>query len=339
LRTASFKEESMKALLSLFLVIAGFAAQAQFAPQAGIAGSTAISATAAEITAWANHCSVQRGYLDIATPSTGITTTGDSTAATGPANGTVVCLGDSGIATLTFVAALYDGPGADFAVFENGFKDPANGAMAFLELAFVEVSSDGTNFYRFHAVSNTPTNTQIPGSGVYMDASLLNNLAGKYIANYGTPFDLSELAGTPGLDVNNVTHVRLVDVVGSVGTHSCSDDEGKVINDPYPTNFPTGGFDLDAVAAIHMYNTGINTYAAPAFTFYPNPTKDLLHINTSLTAGTLQITSAVGMEIKTISLDTSEATISTTDFPSGLYYLTFTGINGSTQWAGSFVKL
>lgn len=329
----------MRELLSFILALSGFAAQAQFAPQAGIAGSTAISAAATEIAAWANNCYVQRGYLDIATPSSGLTTTGDNTAATGPANGSVVCLGDSGVATLTFPAALYDGPGADFAVFENGFKDPANGAMAFLELAFVEVSSDGINFYRFHAVSNTPTNTQIPGSGVYMDASLVNNLAGKYVANYGTPFDLSELAGTPGLDVNNITHVRLVDVVGSVGAHACADNEGKAINDPYPTNFPTGGFDLDAVAAIHMYSTAINSHTMPALTYYPNPTKDVLHINTVLTPGTLHIISAVGVQIKTISLGAEETTITTSDLPSGLYRLTFTSNNGSTQWAGTFVKL
>lgn len=330
----------MKTLLSTLLALCSLAAQAQFAPQAGMAGSTAVSASSTEIVAWANHCSVQRGFLDIATPSAGFTTTGDSTTATGPANGTVLCLGDSGVATLTFPAALYDGPGVDFAVFENGFKDPANGAMAFLELAFVEVSSDGNKFFRFHAVSNTPVNTQIPGSGVYMDASLVNNLAGKYVANYGTPFDLAEMAGIAGLDVDNITHVRLVDVVGAVGAHGCADNEGKLINDPYPTNFPTGGFDLDAVGAIHMYNTGFSNETTCTIGIYPNPAKDVLHINTaSASGGIIQITSGIGQQIKTVTLSAEKTIINTTDLPSGLYHLSFTSYNGKTQWAGSFVKL
>src|SRR5207249_2137736 len=122
----------------------------------------------------------------------------------------VVSLGDGGQITLGFDKPIRNGSGADFAVFENGF---ASGSLAFLELGFVEVSSDGMNFFRFDATSNTQTTTQVASFGL-LDATNLNNLGGKYVAGFGTPFDLQELAGrSPFLDVNDVRFVRIVDVV------------------------------------------------------------------------------------------------------------------------------
>jgi hypothetical protein len=192
----------------------------------------------------------------------------------------LVSLGDSGIATLTFGGALYNGPGADLAVFENGFSDPNNPDMAFLELAFVEVSSDGQNFYRFPPHSLTPMSPQIPVAGVFMDAKLINNLAGKYINMYGTPFDLEDLAGTAGLDIYNVTQVRIVDVIGSMSSlHGTQDTAGNLINDPYPTNIPTGGFDLDAVGAIHMNPASVKSTSATSYRVYPNPAVDNVTIS------------------------------------------------------------
>ncbi len=71
----------------------------------------------------------------------------------------------------------------------------------------MEVSSDGVNFFRFNATSLTPTATQVGGFDG-LDARNLNNLAGKHVGGWGTPFDLAELAGTAGLNVDAVTHVR-----------------------------------------------------------------------------------------------------------------------------------
>src|SRR5690606_34511690 len=117
-------------------------------------------------------------------------------------------------------------------------------------------------------------------AGVYMDAVLINNLAGKYVSNYGTPFDLEDLVGTPDLDVNFITHIRLVDVVGAVnGAYGSVDTAGNLINDPYPTNFPIGGFDLDAIGAIHQY--GLNTSSVARenkVSVYPNPVSNQLFI-------------------------------------------------------------
>lgn len=331
----------MRSILFLCCLLIQYCAVAQYAPQAGLAGSTAISAGSPAITGWANTCSVQRGYIDIANTTLGTVTGGESANATGSADGYIVCLGDSGVATLRFDAALYDGPGPDFAVFENGFTDPANPEMAFLELAFAEVSSDGINYFRFPANSNTGTNTQIPGSGVYMDASLINNLAGKYVATYGTPFDLQEMAGQAGLDINNVTHVRLVDVVGSLSGHQSKDVAGKTINDPYPTNFASGGFDLDAVAALHQVSAGTSlVFAEVAASVYPNPASDLVTITINKAARnglTLIARSITGTVMGTTAITETSATLNIANYPAGLYYLTVTEAN-ETIWAGKIAK-
>lgn len=310
---------------------------AQFAPQAGNAGSTAVPA--AGITAWANNCSIQRGYMDIAIPSDGLVTAGDPTNATGASDGTIVSLGDSGVATVTFSGHIYNGAGPDFAVFENGFKDPANGLMAFLELAFVEVSSNGINFTRFPATSNTSVSPQIPVAGTYMDAALINNLAGKYVSGYGTPFDLNELAGTPGLDINHITHVRIVDVVGSVSGLGSVDIEGHRINDPYPTNIPTGGFDLEAVGAINIMTTGIeNTTHTLQASIYPNPATNEVYITLSNAADyTITLSSVTGNVLQQQQATDHTGMLNIAQYPAGLYYITISGNNGN-QWAGKIVK-
>src|SRR5436190_1349772 len=132
------------------------------------------------------------------------------------------------------------------AVFENGFND------TFLELAFVEVSSDGVHWVRFPAHSLTQTTQQIDqadANNSAIDPTDVDGLAGKYRAGWGAPFDLAALTGKPFLDVNQVTQVRIVDVVGCLNpTYASYDSDGRVINDPWPTPFNSGGFDLDAVA-------------------------------------------------------------------------------------------
>jgi hypothetical protein len=130
-------------------------------------------------------------------------------------------------------------------VFENSFRDD------FLELAFVEVSSDGINYKRLPATRFIDTSIQVDSFGL-IDCREVNNLAGKYRALYGTPFDLDELALFSDIDLMNVTHVRIIDVVGSIdNVYASRDKDGRKINDPFPTPYPSCGFDLDAVGVIH----------------------------------------------------------------------------------------
>jgi len=203
-----------KSLLLLVLAVSSSVAFAgPYAPPAGEPNSTAIHMNDANFVAWATGITVERGYNDINNPNLGYASYGDDANALGKADGDsygVVSLGDGGVATLTFDYPITNGNGYDFAVFENAFDD------TFLELAFVEVSSDGNNFFRFDSVSLTPTNVQVSSFGT-LDATNLHNLAGKYRQGYGTPFDLEELKDVNSLlDVNFVTHVRIIDVVGFV---------------------------------------------------------------------------------------------------------------------------
>lgn len=208
-----------------------------YAPAAGLTNSTAVHKDDPRLVTWATGWTRYRvgAHCDPVWQ--------QPTNALGPATGDafgIVCLGDGGEITMTFDPPIADGPGADFVVFENAFDD------TFLELAWVEVSSDGSNFVRFanHSLTSDP----VPFWGASMQATNIAGLAGKYRQGYGTPFDLRELEGRSGrLDVQNIRWVRLVDIVGD---GSCTDSFGNAIYDPYPTT-GSAGFDLDAVGVLN----------------------------------------------------------------------------------------
>ncbi len=325
--------------LGILLLASTCVAKAQFAPQAGITGSTAIHKTSSLFKGWGNKCAIKRGLQHIEDASLGYTTTGDSTSACGIADGEIVSLGDSGSAVVQFTQPLYNGAGADFAVFENGFQNPANPEESFMELAFVEVSSDGEHFFRFPATSNTPTAIQIRGAGDYSDARKVNNLAGKYVAQYGTPFDLEELKGTSGLDVNNITHIRVIDVIGSLTYNSASDINSQKINDPYPTPFPTGGFDLDAIGAIHITGMGIKENKIATSRIFPNPATDELFIqfsNLGNEDSQIEINDLSGKLILKQNADLSNK-INIENLSHGMYSISLSSLS-SKKWIGKFCK-
>jgi hypothetical protein len=247
--------------------------QGSFPASAGIVGTTAVHKDSSSIVAWAAGCEVDRGYMNIADTSLGLSTFGVTADALGASNPSILSLGDSGSATLTFNGSIFNGPGPDFAIFENSFSD------SFLELAFVEVSSDGLNFFRFPATSTTPDTSQIDGFG-FTDATHLNNLAGKYRAQFGTPFDLQEMTGIIGLDINDVRFVKLIDCVGSINPLYASYDQfGYPINDPFPTPFPSSGFDLDAIGVMNFSPATDILTIENAIKLYPNPTSHFLQID------------------------------------------------------------
>jgi hypothetical protein len=156
----------------------------------------------------------------------------------------VVSLGRGGQITLTFPQPIIDGPGDDFAVFENAFDD------SFLELAFVEVSADVFTFVRFPSQSQTAA--AVPSYGT-LDPTNIDGLAGKYRLGYGTPFDLNDVGLT------TASHVRITDIVGDGTTQ---DTLGNPIYDPTPTAV-SAGFDLDAVAVL---GTTADTWRSTYFT-------------------------------------------------------------------------
>lgn len=258
--------------LQLFVVTLVFclsqtSAIAQFAPPAGQEGSTAIKADSNIFVGWAENCFVERGLMDISNPELGLAYYGADTNAIGIANNAVISLGDGGYALMQFEIPIVDGPGNDFAVFENSFLDD------FLELAFVEVSSDGENFYRFENTSNTQTQEQVSTFGL-LDATSINNLAGKYRGGFGTPFDLYELSGISGLDIHNIVSIKIIDVIGSIDSlYANYDSQLNPINDPWPTPFESSGFDLNALGVIHnKENTAIDLFSNVfEYSIGPNP--------------------------------------------------------------------
>lgn len=303
-------------LFFFFLLGFIFANAQPYPPPVEQAGTTAMHKDSSAFVAWATGCQLVRGLQDISNPGLGLVTVGDSLMALGKAqsNG-VVSLGDGGSATCTFEKPIMNGPGVDFAVFENSIDD------TFLELAFVEVSSDGLNFFRFPAHSLTDTTTQT-GSFDPTDATKINNLAGKYRGGYGTPFDLQELADTPGLNIDRITHVRIVDVVGSLNNaYATYDSFQRKVNDPWPTPFPSSGFDLDAVGVIHQsVVTGVNEQMENNnVRVYPNPITngEVIYIQSEEPVTTITFTDATGRVIKKLASDKLE----TKRLQPGLYFL------------------
>ena len=304
----------------------------QYPPPAGEEGSTAIHADSNIFIDWADNVNIQRGWVNISDQSLGVATYGSDTSAIGEANSTVVSLGDAGIATLTFNTPIADGNGWDFAVFENSFSD------TFLELAFVEVSSDGINFFRFTSVSLTQDSIQVATFGE-TNASHINNLAGKYKAFYGVPFDLSELKGIEGLDVNNITHVKVIDVVGSIiPEYGSVDSEGNIVNDPWPTPFESSGFDLDGIGVI---NNRDNTWISDKIVYdphliYPNPSSDFITIKTSSSEVEIIIYDMMGKEMLRTKTSIKEK-VGIQELPDGKYIIVIK--DDEKHNSSSFIKL
>jgi hypothetical protein len=159
----------------------------------------------------------------------------------------LVVLGDRGSITMTFAAPITDGDGYDFAVFENGF---ASGAADYLELAYLEVSSNGTDFVRFDSASRRATPVASFGTQL---ASELGGVGGKDLTGKGTPFDLSLLANkdavrSGAVDLHRITHVRVKDIQGDGND---LDSFGRPIYDPNPLT-GSAGFDLSGIGVLNQ---------------------------------------------------------------------------------------
>ncbi len=306
-----------KLLLCFLFLIYSISAQAQFAPPANNEGSTAIFVDSLVFSSWANSVVVERGYVKIDEPTLGFADYGIENNALGKADNLAVSLGDGGIATYSFYNKITNGAGPDFAIFENSFTDD------FLELCFVEVSSDGENFFRFNSISNLPNNIQLGGFGI-IDARLINNFGGKYRQLYGTPFDLEELKNEQNLDINQISHVRVIDVVGNIDpVYSSYDANGNIINEPWPTPFPSSGFDLDALGIINSV-VGIfdfSDFINNVEIFFISSEKKLVveTKSSALEISALNIFSIDGRKVSDINLDFGKKHIDLQFLKNGIY--------------------
>jgi hypothetical protein len=309
----------MKTTLLIISLICHLIVNAQYAPPAGQSGSTAIHKDSSIIVNWATEVTeFNRGYQDIANQTLGLVTLGDSSMALGSASGNnagVVSLGDYGNITLTFQYPIINGLGPDFVIFENGFSD------TFLELAFVEVSSDGLHFVRFPSVSLTPE-TEIGGFGS-IDATKLYNLAGKYRVNYGTPFDLEDLTDSTNININEIKYIKLIDAVGTTNTqYATYDSQGHIIIDPYATPFESGGFDLDAIGVINEDKSNwVNELERVNFSVFPNPSLGQINLYCNK-SGVVKIFDMTGKIVFDKNIISKE-TITLDKLNKGLYFINF----------------
>lgn len=239
-------------ILPLFIAVMLYASGSKagpYPPAAGQPGSTAVSSGASAFIAWAT------GFTNYI-PGAEVSSTyrkperalGESGGDSGDPIFDIVSLGRGGSITLTFARPIKNDDGWDFAVFENSFSD------SFLELAYVEVSSNGSDFIRFE--NDSLTRNPVGAFGA-IDTTEVSGLAGKYRAGFGTPFNLGDLTSQDAVlngtvNLSRITHVRIVDVVGD---GSDRDSSGDVIYDPFPTA-GSAGFDLDALG-VRYENTAI----------------------------------------------------------------------------------
>ncbi len=289
-----------------------------FCGAVGTDGCNAIAADDNQFVAWATNVVLTRGPQNISNPNSPLASFGDETNAIGPATPNnsmeAVSLGDGGSALVTFERPIRNGEGPDFAVFEN---DVSGG---FLELAFVEVSSDGIHFVRFPATSLTQTETQT-GSFAFTDPTFINNLAGKFKIGYGTPFDLEELADSANLNIDSIVYVRIIDVVGNIDPQYATYDAfGHIVNDPWPTDFASCGFDLTGVGVIHQKPVGIESHEMPQVFAYPNPTTGTLYIINE-NADRIELYNMNGKLLEVVETGDTQVTLNMQSYPAGLYML------------------
>ncbi|PCJ63707.1 MAG: hypothetical protein COA58_15295 [Bacteroidetes bacterium] len=228
--------------LVLAIIFTTFTCSAQFDGPGGELGSKSVHKDATSIIAWASGGTLNRGYRQINDTAEGRVAVGTLESALGSFDGSVVSLGDGGSIILTFDSPIQNNEGYDFAVFENGFKV---GFSYYLELAHVEVSENGIDYTRFPSECVVDSSFQTNNFS-YTKPEELYNLAGKHQAPYGTLFDLEEIG------LSEIKYIKLIDVVGSIiDSIGTRDSKGRIINEPFPSPFESGGFDLDAVAAVN----------------------------------------------------------------------------------------
>lgn len=165
----------------------------------------------------------------------------------------VVSLGNDGVITLRFdLPLICDGPGADFTIFENAFHTNTPEGPVFEEYGIVAVSQDGETFI------DLPYDP-ITHAGLAGRVPVLSNPDNGIdpldpAAAGGDTFDLADV-GLPW-----VAYVRIT-------------DPGAAIPDPGNRIPPgdKGGFDLDAIAALHSCEPGNEASATPTPTFTPTP--------------------------------------------------------------------
>jgi hypothetical protein len=298
-----------KVVLIGFILLVNLSLRAQYAPKVGEKGTTAIYKDSSIIVAWAT------GYKDIVYGEDVDEQWKTPEKALGKAEGTsgdIVCLGRRGEITFTFDRPIVNKKGPDFVTFENALSD------TFLELGWVEVSKDGTNFIRFPNRSLTEEPVNAFGD---VDPTKINGYCSKYKQAYGTPFDLDSV------DLDTVRYVKLIDIAGDGNSY---DSDGRVIYDPYKTT-GSAGLDVDAIGIIHAgeLKENIDKISHPNLKIFPNPANNYFIVeNSKLQILNLEILNLTGKVIEQYSLRELISKIKTENLRNGIYFVRLNSNNG-----------
>jgi hypothetical protein len=168
----------------------------------------------------------------------------------------VLALGSGGSITLQFdLPVICDGPGDDFTVFENAFHSGSPNGPLFIEYAYVAVSQDGEHFFEMPYDADT-------GVGLAGRTPVLSTPD-----NGISPLDPA-VSGGDAFDLAAVglawaSYVRITDVAGAIP------DFGDL---PQFSVAPNAGADIDAVAAVHACDPGMQSSATPTPSATPSRT-------------------------------------------------------------------
>ena len=178
----------------------------------------------------------------------------------------VVSLGNNGVIVVGFdLPVICDGPGPDFTVFENPFHSGSPSGPVFAEYGIVAVSQDGVHFVDlpYDSVSHAGLAGQNPVLSNPTNGidSLDPAVSG------GDTFDLASVG------LAWASYVRITDPGSGIP------DPGNAI--PPGTN---GGFDLDAIAALHACDPATISSPTPTRTAAPADTPTATHLPATATA-------------------------------------------------------
>ena len=128
-------------------------------------------------------------------------------------------------------------------------------------------------------------------------------------------------------------------MVGSLNPRFASyDTANRKINDPWPTPFPSSGFDLDAIGVIHEQPlAGINKIISNQFIKGPNPIRqnETLHIQTENSEfSQLDILNCQGALVQHVYLENTGLTLLYDTLPAGLFFIHLQGNISSIVYRG-----
>jgi hypothetical protein len=105
------------------------------------------------------------------------------------------------------------------------------------------------------------------------------------------------------------------------------DQYNQLINDHYPTPFPQGGFDLDAIGVIHQQPASLRENADISINVFPNPFDDCINLIADHNIISIEITNHLGHLV----YSKNESSIRKLSLPflsTGIYFLKTTDNSG-----------